>query len=319
MADDRPIVYEENGVWVYRASSVGVSIRELVAARLGYPPLPPPEYLRKAAAAGNRYESIVKSRLGERGWIIDSEQPTIEIPIEGGTGPLLIRGHLDGDRVQVNGYPLAMLEVKSMSARVWERWHVEGFAGFGTYAAQIAAYMHGTGRPAWYVVVNRDDDDVELDIQFLEEPPVSWYEVMGRVLLSDHYAAQGELPPCDRPSPYTCPYDHLCDHRLPLFAELESGEEETIARLAAEYEEARRIKGEVESNIKGIQEEIRLTLGDRDAVEAGGWKVTDREVERASIDKVRLAQFLKEHGHRIEDFEKKSSFRRMTVSGGPST
>jgi hypothetical protein len=326
MSDDRPIVYEENGTLVFRASSIGMPVRCLTAAALGYDPLPAPEYLVKAADAGNEYEGIVKGRLRGQGWTITGEQGSVDVPV---SDRIVIRGHLDGWHIFPPG-PSAelgfewatlvkpgsdlMLEVKSMSDRVFKKWLSQGFAGFDTYAWQISAYMQATGRPALYVVVNRDDDEV-FDFRVVEEPPVPWQQIRQKVLLVDYYRGKRQLPECTGHT-YTCPFDYLCDARAMQFEEIEDGSAAMIDRLAAEYDEQRRLLADVKAAQDAVKDQILVALAGRDGVDTGGWRVKLGKVTRRSQDKKALSEYLATQGRKLDEFMAESTHDRLTVTKG---
>lgn len=326
MSDNRPIVYEENGTLVLRASSIGMPVRCLTAAAKGYDPLPAPEFLTKAAESGNRYERIVKDRLRGEGWAITGEQDYVDVPV---SERIVIRGHLDAwhifppDISGVLGFEWAtlvapgsdmMLEVKSMSGRVFDKWLSQGFAGFESYAWQLSVYMRATGRPALYVVVNRDDDAV-YDFRVVDVPPVPWQQVRQKAMLVDYWRKRADMPECTGHT-YLCPFDYLCDRRELAFEEIEDGSLPTIDRLAAEYDQQRRLMADVKGRQEAIRSEILVALGGRDGVDTGRWRVKRATVGTKSLDKGALSQYLATVGRKLDEFMEESSHERLTVTEG---
>ena len=305
MSDNRPIVYYDSAVeaWVYRASSVGRSLRCLTSARQGYDPLPAPDYLIEAAEAGNKYEGIVKSRLRAEGWKIGGEQGSLDFEVKPG---VVIRGHLDGRHCLAPDDPTdRILEVKSMSQRVFDKWIMHSFDKFPEYAAQVTIYMHAEGQirrldtppEATYAVVNRDTD--ELDIRTLKTPPLEVQSIIQKVALAELFAEQSQLPVCDSASQYTCPYDYLCDRHEILFEELEDGKEKTLKQLGDKYVEALKAEKVVQENKEEIRRDIRVAMGSREKLTVPGYTFTNRGTKRRELDLVNLRKRL---GDELEEF-----------------
>jgi hypothetical protein len=320
VSDSRPIVYTEtdpDGEWViYRASSIGKPTRCLAAAREGAEALPAPQYLIDAAEAGNRYEGIVKERLRAEGWTIpeSEEQDIAELVLRDPTPAapgIKVRGHLDGwTAISPEDGVDTMLEVKSMSGRVFEEWVAHQFPRFPEYAAQLTCYMMATGKPATYAVVCRDDEDGEerLLTQRVETPPVEFSTLSQKTLIVEAFYDRGSLPTCDGTSKYQCPYAYLCDSDVltggveGLFAELESGDEATMRRLIQQYAEAGRLIEELQTNQAALKADMEVTMGARKSVKLDGWLVTRvGEGTQKRLDAAALRNAL---GDRLDEFYK---------------
>lgn len=307
MSDNRPIAYNENGTWVVRASAIGRSARCLSAAMQGYDPLPAPEYLLKAAEAGNRYEEIVKDRLvGDLDFKIVGEQDTLEVPIGPNT---IVRGHLDAWTIIHPDHGDRMLEVKSMSKRVFEKWTRSRFDGFPEYGAQLSVYMRGTGKKAIYAVICRDDDYME--VIPVDEPPIPWAALVRKVSLAVKSAESRTLPHCDSTSPYACPYDYLCDRKKAFSDEIESGTNEVLARLGAEYDEIRELEAELKSRKAAAREDILVALGDKTKVHAEGWGFSLAESKRKKLNTRKLRDRL---GAELDDYYDESTSTTLRVT-----
>lgn len=308
MSDNRPIVYYDplSAAWVYRLSSVGRATRCLVAARMGATPLAAPQYLIAAAEAGNRFEGVVKDRMRLEGWSISGEQDELEIEVEVPhvEHRVIARGHMDATRcVNPATGEVSILEVKSMSPRVWQTWTTWGFDRFGTYGAQLSGYMHWAAmrgiKVATYAVINRETE--ELHLRRIEVPPVPWSEVAAKIALAEFLGSRDILPACDSASEYTCPYNYLCDRREVLFEELEVGSEVRLVELAEQWQEAVRMRDELAGRVDSIRDEIRTALGARETVKVPGWTFThkapkpartlDVEALRAELGDDGLARF----------------------------
>ena len=305
MADNRPIVYFDKKVeaWVYRASSVGRSLRCLSAARQGYDPLPPPDYLVAAAEAGHAYEGIVKSKLRARGWKIGGEQGEIDFEVIPG---VVIRGHLDGRHcIQPDDPTDRMLEVKSMSQNVFDKWLLHSFDKFPEYAAQLTIYMHAEAQnrgwdsppEATYAVINRKTD--EMDIRTIKEPPMKIQEIIQKVALAERMAEMHTLPVCDSASQYNCPYNHLCDRHEILFEELEQGFDSTMKQLGDQYVEALKVEKLAKENKEEIRDEIRVALGKRESLKIPGYTFSNKTGKKRKLDLVALREKL---GEELDDY-----------------
>lgn len=307
MSDNRPIAYNENGTWIIRASAIGRSARCLSAAMQSYTPLPAPEYLLKAAAAGHKYEEIVKGRLvGDLGYEIVGEQDTLEVPI----GPnAIVRGHLDAWTILHPEHGDRMLEVKSMSKNVFAKWTKHRFGAFPEYGAQLTVYMRGSDKKAIYAIVNRDTE--EMEVITVDTPPIRWASLVRKVSLAIKHAEEGTLPVCDSTSPYTCAYEFLCDRKKAFPDEVESGTAEVLAPLGAEYDEVRAMESELKSRKAMARDEILVALGDRDKAQAGGWGFSLTETKRKTLNVRKLRDKL---GDELDDYydEKKSTQLRVT-------
>lgn len=314
MSDDRAIVYFDPKVeaWVYRASSVGRSLRTLSAARQGYDPLPDPDYLVEAAEAGNRFEVIVKARLRESGYRISGEQGELAVEVMPG---VLIRGHLDASHcLAPDDATDRILEVKSMSDRVYRSWIVNGFAGFPEYAAQVTTYMaveaqrrgSPTPIPATYAVVNRETND--LDIRQLDTPPADFATLTQRVMLVEQFARMNQLPTCDSTSKYTCPYDYICDRHDIMFEEIEAGTEAMLIDLGNRWTAAHEMVKAAEDKKADITAQIATALGVREELLVDGFTFTNKAPKpRKTLNITRLRARL---GDELDDYFEESEVRK---------
>lgn len=272
MSDNRPIAYREGERWVFRASSIGKPLRCLLMAMHGYDALPAPDYLARAAEAGNVAEDVVKRLLREQGYTITGEQHTAEIEV---MPNVIIRGHTDGWHIRhpdLDGSHL--LEVKSMSNNVWDKWARWRFDRFAEYAAQITTYMHAAQRPALYARYNRDTE--ELSTEVITIPPLNFErDVASKAAVAVKlFESHAPLPHCAG-AEYQCAYSYFCDHRDYLFEEVESGTDTVLTRLAQEYREVLDLEKELSSRKKEVGKELRLAMDKRKKVETSdGWKIT---------------------------------------------
>ena len=319
MGDNRAIVYVENAVPIYRASALGNPLRCLTSARAGNTPLEPPEYLRKAAEAGTRYEVIVKDRLTDEGWVIDDEQGFVECRVDlteveyAGSEYAVIRGHLDAISIYHPDDPMddRMLEVKSMSANVNQQWVAHRFDSFPTYAAQLTFYMAAVDKPALYAVVNRDTD--ELELVTYDEPPMDPESLFNKVRSVEALNAQGIMPPCSG-AKYQCAYSYMCDKAEISPADLAAvGDEAALAAAVERYDEARSKIGEYEILKEAAKEDIITALSGRKKADVGLSRVSHTASTRRTLNTKRLRERL---GDEMDEFydEKQTTTLRVTKS-----
>ena len=267
-------------------------------------PLPAPDYLIEAAEAGNRFEVIVKARLRQSGYRISGEQGSLEYPV---LENVIIRGHMDASHCLAPDDPTdRLLEVKSMSDRVYKTWMTHGFSYFPEYAAQVTTYMWAEGRrrgldgpvEATYAVVNRNTD--EMYVQTLTEPPADMDAIVQKVALAEQFAALDQLPACDSASQYTCPYDYICDRHEILFEEIEAGTEAMLKSLGDKYQEIRRMEKVVEDKMEEVKSEIAAALGARESVSIPSYTFTNKAPKpRKSLNLTRLRERL---GDELDDY-----------------
>lgn len=313
MSDNRPYVYVENGTPVYRASSIGLPLRCLTAARAGETPLEAPEYLRRAAEAGNRYEVIVKDRLTADGYVVGEEQGFVEllVPVGGLNGNEFakIRGHLDATSITSPDDPLdRMLEVKSMSENVFTKWTAHRFDSFPTYAAQLSVYMHAVDKPALYAVVCRDTDEIEL-IPY-DEPPIEFEDIANKVRAVESLHAQGIMPPCHG-AQYSCAFDYLCDRRDIDPADVPPDDDSVLAEALERYDEMREMGKQYDVLKANARDDVIAALAGRKKAIVGTTSVSYVTSKRKTLSTKKLRARL---GDELDDFYDEKEFEQLRVS-----
>ncbi len=218
---DEPMVYEGSSAIVYRASSLGFCDRALVAARLGYPALPPPAKLQQTFDAGHQAEAWAISSDGPLN--VRYAQDPVQLTIPGTDPPVVLQGHLDG--LKDLPPPLAVVvEIKSQSPDMYDRWTEDAWTTddlWVKYAWQVSVYMWAAG--------NARGGNAELDVVRVRRPgegelyqyTVHHYarpfhsldEIYARVRSIEQYAREGQLPACDKGEQWGCPYMQLHDQR----------------------------------------------------------------------------------------------------------
>lgn len=282
MSDDRPNVYVENDVAIYRASSVGNCVKGLVAARLGMEPGPHPDWLLEKFAQGNVNEPIILMMLEENhhvsmwtdleleaaGYVLDDGQVLVELPVGSG---VRIRGHLDG--IGDDGDVVYVVEAKAFGESFWDKYDKEGITGFPYYSAQLAIYMAATGLPGLFVIGRKDTDGVvnEIRVTHFDEPPVNVGLVKAKVAKVERAAASGELPGCDVKQ-YPCQWFHLggeCREGGDRGAGLEESEDLELDLLASQYRQGKKLEKQGQDLYKPAGEGLMKLFEERGWVEKG--------------------------------------------------
>lgn len=226
----------------YRISSLGTCPRALSATRLGYEPLPEPEFLKLAAREGERHEQWVVADLESEGWKITDRQKEVRLSYPA----FELIGHVDG-LARRNGEQ-RLLEIKSMSRFRFASFTGAGFTRFREYAFQVTAYQRAVSLPILYVVKDRDSGKrVNLE---LDKPPLDWGEVFDTVLTVEVAVRKKQLCPAQMTDDFTC---RICRYRY-----LCQEEEKTPVSLPADVLRAARLRRrvmELETEAKELRAE----------------------------------------------------------------
>jgi hypothetical protein len=222
-ADHRPDVYREDGLWVFRASSLGNCEANLIRQALGQTPEPPPAKMLEAFAQGNTNEPIILGKLKAKGW-----KPLDRSVVEASTGATFDEsGQLCtelkvGTKALIRCHPDEVMqcfktteESRLAGAEVGQRRVVEAKAlakswTFDTYyrekcAWQTSVEVATTGLPLLFVVGWKDDETkIVEDIEYIipEAPVFSKGQIIARVMglvrkIEAIEAGEGKLPECD--------------------------------------------------------------------------------------------------------------------------
>ncbi len=229
--NDRPMVMHHKGNWYYRASVAGVCSRALVAARLGYQPLPVPVWVEKAAQQGHSIESCYKQKVRQNGGEVILEQFSICKKIPGVNA--YVTGHIDGVERTPDGKHY-LLEVKSMSENQFMKWLLFDFQEFPVYLYQISVYSYMMRLPIKYVVIprksyssNLDSFGMMNDLNNLNDQTGTRYytyndlvlkgggidKVFEKIRFAEECARSKFLPDCDTDYPY-CKFSYLCNREV---------------------------------------------------------------------------------------------------------
>lgn len=308
--DHRPDVYLENGVTVFRASSLGGCLANLIAARQGFNGLPFPEKIAKAASEGSLHEpAILKALEDTYNITILSRQDEIEFTVAEG---VIIRGHTDGRGIY-QGEEVG-IEVKAFSQDNFERYLREGIKGYLHYAWQVSIYMLATGLPFLFVVKNRNRG--ELHLTLITEPPIDEITIKTKVFQVEALARAGELPVCDGKAQWPCPRFYLHHKGQEQASEYEIDTDTVIDGLALAYEQARDSEKIAAAKKEVARGRLLEALGERPRVRTALYSVTRSQVKRTSLDARRLQEELPEVH---EKYVKETVSEQLRVTGTKET
>lgn len=312
MADNRPPVYEENGIWVYRASALGMCVRALVGiARDGYDEAlskDRKDLLERSADEGNLHEEGVREKLFREGYQIISTQDIAEIEVMPG---VIIRGHTDGVLAPPDGGGNQLLEVKSMSNKVFDRWIKNGFEGFGKYAYQISAYMQANpDLDVLYYAKRREDGFPNTQIIKAGEPPISWKDIRKKVLtVESHRRKRASFPDCDlgKQDQWWCPLWYLHDETEPDIEEMTDEDQAVLADIIPERMRLKDIEDagkEAEKERKALDKEILNLMGKTDKtivkIDEDSYQITQVNSGGTNWDHTKLQSDLGEEALRYQ-------------------
>lgn len=276
----RPDVYQEGGVWCFRASSIGACLRGLVAARNGLMPQPPAAFLQGALKASSEAEGVVLRDLGKRGWKVEpAESVVLELPhgrLTGTTDGFISSVELDR----------CVLEIKALGRSLYEKYVRGGIANMGDpfarmYGMQISAYMLATGLPCLVAVYGKES---EMTLEKLyETPPFSIEELDLRMQDVHYFAERGEWPECDAKCSSSSWYWHIHDEKEVV----RLSDDEIEAKVA----KAARIKETIDTlqdEWKRVSDELKKELGrGQHLIGPYSATVTHRMSTRLDADKLR--------------------------------
>lgn len=334
VADHRPDVYEEDGKWVFRASSFGGCERNLVRQAIGHDPSAAPEFmLGKYEESAALEEPILKALEEQYGWRVmrpaelpqyrfdDTGQATLELPVTGG----VIRCHPDAiakcyrlDGVAQGGgkerpWKLGdqrVVEVKALSVKS---------APFDlsknlNYWWQFAIEMAVTKRKGIYVVGWKDENGelvrdqsgkVRLTVAWYSDPPETLVAIKKRakkLTAAINAALAGDgLPECDVKQ-YPCGF--WSEHEGGVWAKPELEElDDQIAELAFEVFELASTAKFADDNLKEAKAALHAALLEREK-EAGSYRAGPFKVTRVVKNGRRSYDYaaMKDAGYPVEDY-----------------
>lgn len=84
-----------------------------------------------------------------------------------------------------------------------------------------------------------------------------------------------------------------------------------IATKAAELQELKRLREELDAEISALEDEIKASMGDAEQITAGAFKITWKAVTSSRLDTAALKKALPEVAAR---FMKQTTVRRFTIA-----
>ena len=234
---------------VYRASSLGYSLCQLVCPHLGYEPASPPEWMQEKFDEGNRIEPLAIEKLRARGWMINVAQDhpnalgdtQIEVELEVIPDKVKVVGHLDGIALKADHLSIksSIVEIKRMYAKGWEQFNDRGWDTPGLiqkYKWQASAYMLATGLPHIMVAWNADTE--ELTFKVVTEPFYSISDIALKLRDAEWHISMNTIP--DGCNDFPCPYYFL--HEEKDKKEVVDADDELETILSAWHEADKRAK-----------------------------------------------------------------------------
>lgn len=222
-ADHRPDVYREDGLWIFRASSLGNCEANLVRQALGQTPEPPPANMLAAYAQGNTNEPIILGKLKAKGWkelddmvmsgygFTRDESGQFATELKVGTKAIvrchpdtIMQCHKTTEEQRLAGVEVGQRRVVEAKALA-KSWTFDGAYTKPQYAWQTSVEVATTGLPLLFVVGWKDDETkIVDDIEFIvpEAPMYSKGQIIARVmrlvkLIESIEAGEAKLPECD--------------------------------------------------------------------------------------------------------------------------
>ncbi len=311
MGDDRPNVYEEEGVWVYRASAAGRCERELWAYRTGMTPTAHPDWLLKAFQEGHDNEDAILKVVGG----VTMAQRVIEIPVGKG---VMFRGAIDGYQESSK----KLVDAKAFAeSTYYTKWLKTGIRGFPGYTAQMRLY--GAGLELQGLELNglimaigiKDDDGVVQKVkQFqysFDDLPVTLRDLKRKVMRIEAAAVSGEMPPCVEPLQYPCSFFFIHDEKEIMVSDNEFLELMANKWRAAKVREdaAKKDRDEAGAMILSTLDEMEREKGE--AVQVGDWVVSDvNQTNKGRVNWKKMA----DDGNAVDGYRaKETKVRYATV------
>lgn len=331
--DHRPDVYEEDGRWVFRASSFGGCERNLVRQAIGHEPAEAPEFmLGKYDESAALEEPILRALEEQYGWRVmrpaelpqyqfdDTGQFALELPVTGG----VIRCHPDAiakcyriENATIGQQPWKLgdqrvVEVKALSVKS---------APFDlsknlNYWWQFAIEMAVTKRKGIYVVgwkdengelIRSEDGKVRLTVAWYSDPPETLVAIKKRakrLVSAINAALEGDgLPECDAKQ-YPCGF--WSEHEGGVWAKPELEEltvPDTVLAviddIAALTAEAKIVKDKLDDRKAVLLEVLKQEDKEPGEYKAGKYKVT--RVQRKGQRRYDWGA-MKDAGYPVEDY-----------------
>lgn len=281
-----------DGKILYRASGLASCTKALVAARLGFEPLPPPPEVAARFREGHDHEDLIVRWLAERGTEVVDREMAVELRV---TDKVSVVGHIDGRTRNRDG----VVEMKSQSQDAWDDFARRGWESgfFPKYKWQVSVYIQAL-KASYLKLVRKNRNTGEHRIEIVWEPFYSVADIRARVLRVEALARAQEPPStCDQKD-YPCPYVYLHEGS----GEVELLDDPAIDLLAREYSEAATEEKLAKSRKESIRKALHAAAKGGKLQTVTGTKVTFYSAKNPpQVDKQRLNEVLKDRGETVED------------------
>lgn len=319
---DKPDVYYEGDKVIYRASSLGSCIRGLVAARIGVKPANViKQQHQQYFDEGHLHEGAVLDRLVREGMNVDNGssqeggQYTVELNVRDN---IYIRGHVDG---LGNGYipsldvtlsDLHVIEVKSMSKDVYEKWLRCGFNEFYRYAIQLTIYMTALQMGGVFVAKNRNSGDMHVTV--LDHPPLPLSDITERINKIEDWAELDSFPFCDYPT-FPCKFYLIHDttNANEDWFEVDEAKDPVLDAVCTEWEKADLLERQAKARKLMAREKVEQLVGIGGKWKKMGWDVKVSEVKSRRINQTAAKYLLETAGVDEDDYMTPSTYTKVTV------
>jgi hypothetical protein len=293
----------------YRMSETGDCLRVLSARRLGYTPLPRPDWQERVLRESQRHEQWVVDDLRENGYDVEragtcqlcgDERYGIHVSIS--TPSVELVGHLDG-RIRRNGRR-SPLEIKALGRFTFQKFEREGFSAFPSYAAQQSCYMVAEGPATWpglYVVKCRDTGKrIEMEVP---EPPMPFGLILERLERVEQAVNEGRLLdgeyPRDSELCRWCQFRYLCAEagEAPQgeTIQLSSTDLADLAEAVRLWREGRELERQARERIESARDVFRTHVNVDRPLKVFGLVVSLVNKERRSYPEKLLREYVDEN------------------------
>ena len=282
---DAAAVYMENGIAVYRASSLMSCQNMLLMARLGYQGSSPPEHMQKRFDAGHYHEPLILAAYEAKGTTVYNRQGSVDLPIG---SKALVRGHIDGMAAgqiyvdSINGRRLeegtimevdglVIVDAKALAQSGFDKWKKNQWRDFPYYEWQQFIYALGYDAKGIVMAVkNKNTDEHVFDYWEMSAMALSKADIVKRVMMIEKLADQGESAlfesKCD-PVSYPCPFFmfHQDEEKVTIKDGEVEGGFDRLEEIAVRRGEIDSLLKDLNSERDDLDEEIRNLYGQREA------------------------------------------------------
>lgn len=280
--DNRPSVYTEGNVVIYRASAIESHPHALAAHRLGFTPADTPEWLQKRFDEGHLHEdAILAEHEKQYGCTIIDRQREVELWVV--PGKVMIRGHIDGRE------KATLVDAKAFSKDEYARFKRQGVQRFPRYVKQAVIYMKGLNAKCFGFAI-KDRNSGEQDYLAYTWDDLNgdevWAGIVKKILAVEAAVRKGTMPDADDCKDYPCAFFYLHSSNQTTIDEQIEGtvEDALLDALADTFNRAKQRRKEAEEVEKEARERLVGAMGEREKVATGKFKVKQMTVMADRFD-----------------------------------